>query len=421
MGAHWLLGMPNWLQNAGLNVQLWPGWQTRSRSSGGYDDIRGIGIHHDAVRTGTSLNNRCSYAWNNSSIRPIGALWLHTDGTVMVGAAGATNTQGRGGPYATSRGTIPLDAGNRYMVSIEASNNGVGEKWPAAQQEAYVVLCKTLVDRLGLQPRDVVAHFEWTGRKIDPWGPSKYAGNGKWNMSSFRADVQGTTTPPPTKPPPGGYNPPTEWGLYPLDKAKPWVGTGQYGEATKGQHVRYLQDVIYFKAGGDIVRDGQFGPQTKGRVEDLQRLFGLKVTGSVNHGGQHADDTWAVVDALALDQPVEPEPPEPPPSQNGVTGVEPCRYYVRSGDGPWSAAERCYGNGALWVGNFTSSQFAEPNVHIPAKGTKGKRTKVRSGEGPYKILDRMNCDRGRLQTFYDWNGGEKRILHEGDVVFMPTS
>lgn len=205
MGAVWLTDLPDVLRNAGLNVQLWQGWETRSRSSGGYDRIMGIGVHHDAGATGSSLNSRCTYAWNNASDRPIGAIWLHTDATVMIGAAGATNTQGKGGPRQTSVGTIPLDQGNKYMISIEASNNGVGEPWPSVMQDAYVKLCAALCKRYGLVAGDVVAHFEWTDRKIDPAGNSRYAtGGNKWNMDTFRGDVWNKMNSLPPPQPPGG-------------------------------------------------------------------------------------------------------------------------------------------------------------------------------------------------------------------------
>jgi hypothetical protein len=183
-------------------VNTWPGWETRSRSSGGYDGVWGIGVHHDAIRTGVPLLTRCTNAWNTAADRPIGALWLHTDGLWMVGAAGATNTQGKGGPYRTSKGVIPLDQGNRYMLSIEASNNGVGEVWPEVMQDSYVRGCAALCKWLGLNPlTDVIAHFEWTTRKIDPAGPSRYAaGANKWNMPAFRSDVAKIGAPPPPPP-----------------------------------------------------------------------------------------------------------------------------------------------------------------------------------------------------------------------------
>ena len=193
MGAVWLGSLPNVLRDAGLVVETWPGWETRSRSTGGYEQVRAIGVHHDAIATGTSLEARCRSAWDASwnRNRPVGALWLHTDGRWMVGAAGATNTQGRGGSVQTSKGLIPENRGNLYYLSIEASNNGVGEVWPTVQQDSYVRGCAALTDWLGLETSDIHAHFEWApGRKIDPAGSSRWAtGRSSWNMDAFRSEV----------------------------------------------------------------------------------------------------------------------------------------------------------------------------------------------------------------------------------------
>jgi hypothetical protein len=206
LGAIWLLNLPKWIRDAGLDCETFPGWETRSRSTGGYDRVMAIGPHHDAVTAGTPLLNRINYQWRTATDRPIGAMHLGSDGRVVVGAAGATNTQGKGGPVRTSQGLIPLNQGNLYMLSIEASNNGVGEVWPEVQQEAYRVLCKKLCDELGLEPlQDIIAHFEWTTRKIDPAGNSRYAtGGNKWDMNLFRSDVthELAPLPPPVVIPP---------------------------------------------------------------------------------------------------------------------------------------------------------------------------------------------------------------------------
>lgn len=432
MGSIWLEHLPWWIQGAGLEVDTWPGWETRSRSSGGYDAIHAIGVHHTAG--GGTLDGNSQYCWNNASARPIGAMLLAPDGRIRVGAAGATNTQGRGGPTTTSKGTTPKDAGNRYWVSIEAMNRGDGTPWPEAQQEAYVRLCRVLCSKLGLNPSsDVLAHFEWTTRKVDPAGQSRYASGGnKWNMPSFRADIA-QSTPPPKPPPTSGGTPDYrggEYGLQPYDTGKP---TLRRGSPNTGDKIKYLQGVLKNEGGYTLDISGSgygtFGPQTEAAVKALQQKHGVAVDGIVGWDGSGTSPgknaTWPIVDKLALAS-VEPPPPptKPPPTGGGdldlaVSTVTPCKYYVRDGDSPWTATERLFGSGSKWATYFTESQFAKPYVHVSVKTTKGKSTKVGDGEGPYAVLDRMGIDRGRLNTFYDWNGGKDRTLHPGDRVYMP--
>lgn len=197
MGAIWLLSMPDVLRAAGLEVDVYPGWQTRSRSSGGYDAVHGVQVHHTA--SNASPANDMAYMWLNAAVKPIGAIYLARDGRVTVGAAGATNTSGRGGPL----GPIPLDQANKYVISIEAANAGNGEPWPQVQQMAYLKLVNALVKAYGLDFKipGVHAHHEWTSRKIDPAGPSKWAtGANKWNMNSFRLDAALVYAPDPIPP-----------------------------------------------------------------------------------------------------------------------------------------------------------------------------------------------------------------------------
>lgn len=59
-----------------------------------------------------------------------------------------------------------------------------------------------------------------------------------------------------------------------------------------GPAVKDLQRIIRDKAGGGVSVDGVFGPQTKSRVIDLQRLFGLIQDGVVG------PKTWAVLEYL---------------------------------------------------------------------------------------------------------------------------
>jgi len=311
MGSTWLHDLPTALAAAGMNYRVWPGWETRARSSGGFDGIRGVGIHHSASQT--AADNDCRYIWDNAADRPIGNLFVDRDGQVTLGAAGASNTQGKGGPVTGSQGTITKDNGNRWMISVEAGNNGVGEAWPAAQVDALVQLCALLVSLYGLQPTDIWTHAGWCqpstpGRKIDPAGPTPShpqlggtTGAATWDQAAFRALVAGGQYVPPCVPPPSEpwpvYDPPRNWGLFPLDAAKPTVRKG-----SQGSHVSYLQAVILHYAGGGIVVDGQFGTQTDRRVRDLQRFFGFPtayVDGIVGYSPKAPQwATWPVVDML---------------------------------------------------------------------------------------------------------------------------
>lgn len=195
MGAIWLLSMPQVLRDAGLDVDTYPGWQTRARSTGGYDAIHGVQVHHTASNT-TPLNDM-RYMWENAPAKPIGAIHFARNAKVTVGAAGATNTSGKGGPL----GPIPLDQANRYVISVEAANAGNGEPWTKEQQEAYPVICNALVKAYGLDfgVPGIHGHFEWTSRKVDPAGESRWAkGTNKWDMNLFRSDSANVA--PPTSP-----------------------------------------------------------------------------------------------------------------------------------------------------------------------------------------------------------------------------
>lgn len=225
MGNLWIPDAPDWIRNAGLAVDEYPGHLTRSRSSGGFDDILGICVHHDAARATASLAARTGYEFLNAPFAPVGNAHFHFDAKTVWGASGAANTQGSGGPWKCSRGTIPLNAGNRYAIAFEASNDGVGQVWTNTQIANYPRLCAAMIvglrdqgaydagrrqhRRITLDPlRDVFSHFEWAPtRKNDPSGPpSPFMQPGhptqRWEMDVFRAAVaqqvavlSGTTPP----------------------------------------------------------------------------------------------------------------------------------------------------------------------------------------------------------------------------------
>jgi len=201
MGGIWLYDLPEALAGLG-GVSFYDGWETRSRSSGGYDALLGIAVHHTASQT--SAANDTAYMWRNADDRPIGAIYLARDGQIIVGCAGATNCVGKGGPLLTTKGTIPKDGGNARSISIEAANNGVGEQWPDVQQDRYIELVDRLLRWYGFAAADVFSHHEWApDRKIDPAGPSRFGTintSMTWNMGYFRAAL-GAPDPNPIPPP----------------------------------------------------------------------------------------------------------------------------------------------------------------------------------------------------------------------------
>jgi hypothetical protein len=142
------------------------------------------------------------YICYGSPVKPISNLYLSRAGHVWVCAAGRTNTNGLGSSAAWNGG-VPDNAMNKYAIGIEAANRGTGEPWPEVQQDAYVTLCSALSLHYGIPVNHVRAHFEWTSRKIDPAGESRYAtGAAKWNMDAFRSDVLLYDPSPPQPPQP---------------------------------------------------------------------------------------------------------------------------------------------------------------------------------------------------------------------------
>jgi len=319
VGSIWLTDLDRWLIDAGLDVSVYDNnWKTRSRSSGGYEDVRGIGIHHDASSTGSSEQSACDWGWKNSSDKPIGAIRIGRSGHITIGAAGATNTMGKGGPLNVSRGTIPKDQGNLYMVAIEAANNGIGEAWGTPMLDAYLLMVWTLCDRLGLKHSDVYGHAGYCqpscpGRKIDPAGPTpgypnlgNTTGAKTWPDSAFRGylDKIKPYPPDPSPPKPGTdwrsvgatYSTPprdypmqrygqfdnTEWlqavlcsmDTLPADGGKPiynpaWVGYDSKAGVPNGR--LYYADathnaLAYWQSKNGLTADGKWGPATADKM-----------------------------------------------------------------------------------------------------------------------------------------------------------
>ena len=268
MGHVWLHNLPQVL--AGLpNLSFYPGWETRSRASGGYDNLLGIVVHHTASGTTTDRDTR--YQWVTAPERPIGAMLLGRAGEIIVGAAGATNCQGVGGPRNCSHGTIPANKGNANAFAIEAANNGVGEPWPDVQQDNYIAVVQRLVNAYGLVVSDVFAHREWTSRKVDPAGPSRWGtvnANQSWDMNLFRTDVAGIP-PAPTPPTPLPDQP---W-YTKLMNSMPVLHVGDNGWFVK--RMQHLLAAAGFMNEANVGNyDGQFGNGTAGALNKFKVAAG---------------------------------------------------------------------------------------------------------------------------------------------------
>lgn len=201
MGSTYVTAMLDVLRAAGLTVKensTTNGWQTRSRSSGGFPGMPlGIQWHHTA--SSTKPENDVAYQITGQD-NPIGNVLLDRTGAYWPIAAGAANTAGKGGPMRLSRGTVAVDNANATTFAIEAANNGLGEAWPQVQVDSYFAGSNALNAYFGNRPDDIFTHAlgsgdGWTNRKIDPatagavqgpWKPRSTNSSGSWNQQDIR-------------------------------------------------------------------------------------------------------------------------------------------------------------------------------------------------------------------------------------------
>lgn len=415
MGSVWLHDMPKWFaQDPKLKVVFFPGWETRSRSTGGFIDVRALGIHHTASAPHDPKYD-LNYMWVNSPVKPIGNIYLARDGVIYVGAAGAANTMGKGAPLTTSKGTIPLDMGNQYMLAIEAANNGVGEVWPDAQLEAYVRMCAVLCRNIGLNPgTDIFTHHGYCqpscpGRKIDPAGPTPLypslggvTGAKTWPQAEFRKLVLalGSTPPPPPPPPPPGLH---------AGAPLPVLQIGSSGaEVTKLINVLKFWKWYPAEFMNDV-NNGQYGQRTATGVRNMQTALRVLVSGNYDLLTAKAYSAMLV----SFENP--PPPPPPPPVKMGL-------YYVKPNDTYWGISVTAYGTGTKYkeIQAANNNATLSPGSRIKVPGIDGVDTTVQNGEGPYSIIKRCGVSptTEAINEFYAWNGGASRVLRPGDAVFV---
>lgn len=172
--------LPKILRSYGLKVVPVPGWRKRGRpaSAGGFSPA-GVLCHHTAttVRTLVAAVLRLLIVGRPDLPGPLSQLGLGRDGTVYIVAAGRANHAGT----AKASGTMAAGDGNRLYIGIEAFNDGVGERWPTVQYEAYVLLCAVLSLRVTHNTANTVRGHKETSitGKIDP----------TFNMDEFRSRV----------------------------------------------------------------------------------------------------------------------------------------------------------------------------------------------------------------------------------------
>jgi len=269
MGARYLTGMADWLRAAGLTVREYDGWESRARSSGGYDGDRPWQImwHHTASDSGPGED--AWYCAEGHTDAPICNIMVNSDGSIDLLAAGATNTNGKGKAMPSSRGTIPTDSMNTYAVGVEIVNNGVGQHYPQAQIDAAFKVSLALTDALGLTPGDAATHHEYAkDRKIDPataaavegpWRPTSISSSGTWSHDDLRAELweRENTDPPPPEPHPTPEPGPPAPPLTLEDKSMvvaldsngtAWIGDGMTRQAISDEQV-FFRQVLLAKEG----------------------------------------------------------------------------------------------------------------------------------------------------------------------------
>lgn len=123
---------------------------------------------------------------------------------------------------------------------------------------------------------------------------------------------------------------------------------------------------------------------------------------------------------FVITQPPKPPPkpePKPPVPVDPPDSPKHGYYLVTDRKTPWSISAECYGTGTRWP------EIAEANLpdEVPNPGERwvvpgfdGVWTEVRTGEGPWQILNRVFGSDGwnkstGVDQFWQWNGGDPRF------------
>jgi hypothetical protein len=200
LGSRYLTDLAQVCRAAGVGVVELAGWQDRARSSGGYDGNPWAVFWHHTASAGNGAQD-ADYCTFGADDAPVCNLVVGRDGVVYVCAAGATNTNGKGGPYLLPDGrVIPADSANSRVIGMELSNNGVGQTYPAPMMAAAFAVSTACAAAYGFQADNVVTHQVWApDRKIDPatadavegsWSPPAVTSSGTWSLDALRAECR---------------------------------------------------------------------------------------------------------------------------------------------------------------------------------------------------------------------------------------
>jgi hypothetical protein len=142
------------------------GWKTRGRP-GDMGRIETVTCHHtgNGNAPGNYPSLRVVRDGRPGLAGPLAHLGIGLDGTIYVIAAGKCNHAGR---------SKEDEYTNPHAIGIEAEavgTPGADGDWPPKQVEAYVRLCRALIEEFRLNVHDVLGHKETAapaGRKSDP-------------------------------------------------------------------------------------------------------------------------------------------------------------------------------------------------------------------------------------------------------------
>lgn len=248
---------------SGANSGEFPSRTTVTKGRGGASPLPPPLCNHlvgrDAGRVGVVTDGRAYDSGMGSGV----VLNEVRHGVVPAGGAG-------------QRGLADTVNGNPWFYDVEIENDGVGEPFDPGQWEAALDICEALCRHHGWSATNVIGHYEWTRRKIDPQRAT-------WDMAAFRAQlaVRLGQAAPPAPPPPAPRPPAPPGGSVVITVSLPELRLG-----AQNVDVSAVQSLLNIKAGQGLVVDGDFGARTDTAVKNWQRWFKLEVDGIVG------EQTW---------------------------------------------------------------------------------------------------------------------------------